>query len=270
MLLPLTDRNLCYDLVGLETGPVVAFSHSLAADLGMWAEQVPALAAAGYRSLRIDLRGHGGSGAPPAPYTIDALADDIIAVLDGLSIARCHFVGLSIGGMIGQSLGLRHAGRVQSLMLCDTQTQSPADAATRWGPRIEAVTKAGSLEPIADATIGRWLTEEFRKKHPARWKQIRDTIVGCKPTGYIGCAQAIADFNFTARLGTVKTPTLVVCGTDDPSAGRAESQHIASLFPSGSYDEFPGARHLPNVEQPDAFNRVLLEWLDARSKSAAH
>lgn len=261
MLLPLPGRNICYDLIGPESGAVVAFSHSLAADLGMWAEQVPALAAAGYRALRIDLRGHGGSGAPPAPYTIDALADDVIAVLDGIGVARAHFAGLSIGGMIGQSLGLRHAGRMHSLMLCDTQTQSPADAATRWGPRIEAAQKAGSLEPIADATIDRWLTADFKRKHPGRWKQVRDSIVGCTPTGYTGCAQAISNFNFTARLGTVTTPTLVVCGTDDPSASPAESRRIAGLFPNSSYADFAGARHLPNVEQPEAFNRVLLEWL---------
>ena len=264
MLLPHQGHNICHDMVGPEAGQVVAFSHSLAADQGMWAEQVPALTGAGYRALRMDLRGHGGSGAPPAPYTIDALADDVIAVLDALGIDRCHFVGLSIGGMIGQSLGLRHDSRLRSLMLCDTQTESPADAATRWGPRIEAVLKAGSLEPIADATIGRWLTEDFRGKHPGRWKQIRDSIVGCNPAGYVGCAQAIGNFNFTARLGTVTTPTLVVCGTEDPSASPAESRHIAGFFPNGSYDEFPGARHLPNVEQPEAFNRVLLGWLGAR------
>jgi 3-oxoadipate enol-lactonase len=263
MLLPLKNRNICYDIIGPESGPVVAFSHSLAADLGMWTEQVPALAVAGYRALRIDLRGHGGSGALPAPYTIDQLADDVIAVLDALGVERCHFAGLSIGGMIGQSLGLRHAGRMQSLMLCDTQTQSPADAATRWGPRIEAVAKAQSLEPIADETIGRWLTAGYRKNHAGRWQQIRDTIAGCTPMGYTGCAQAIANFNFTARLGTVTTPTLVVCGTEDPSANPVESKRIAGLFPNGSYDEFPGARHLPNVEQPEAFNRVLLQWLDA-------
>ena len=264
MLLPLQNRKICYDIVGPESGPVVAFAHSLAADLGMWAEQLPALLAAGYRALRVDLRGHGGSTALPAPYTIDELADDVVTALDGIGITRCHFVGLSIGGMIGQSLGLRHGNRLQSLMLCDTQTQSPADAAARWGPRIEAANKAGSLEPIADETIGRWLTQDFRKNHPGRWKQIRDTIAGCTPMGYEGCARAIANFNFTARLGTVKAQTLVVCGTEDPSASPAESRRIAGLFPSGSYDEFPGARHLPNVEQPEAFNRVLLRWLDTR------
>jgi len=261
MLLPLPGRNLCYDLVGPDSGQVVAFSHSLAADLGMWAEQVPALTAAGYRALRIDLRGHGGSTAMPAPYTIDQLADDVIAVMDAAGIDRCHFVGLSIGGMICQSLGLRHANRARSLMLCDTQTQSPADAATRWGPRIVAINQAGSLEPIADATLGRWFTDGFRQKRPARWKQIRDSIVGCTPMGYTGCAQAIGNFNFTAKLGTVKTPTLVVCGTDDPSAAPDESRHIASLFPDGHYDDFKGAKHLPNVEQDEAFNRVLLDWV---------
>jgi 3-oxoadipate enol-lactonase len=251
MLVPLSGRNICFDLVGSESGEVVAFSHSLAADLGMWGEQVPALTGAGYRALRIDLRGHGGSGASPAPYTIDALADDVVAVLDAAGIDRCHFVGLSIGGMIGQSLGLRHGARLRSLMLCDTQTQSPADAAQRWGPRIEAILKANSLEPIADATLGRWFSEGFRTKRPARWKQVRDSVVGC-------------NFNFTARLGTVKTRTLVVCGTEDPSATPAESRRISGLFPNGAYDEFPGARHLPNVEQPEAFNRVLLGWLAAR------
>jgi 3-oxoadipate enol-lactonase len=262
MLLPLPGRNICYDLVGPESGRVIAFSHSLAADLGMWAEQVPALTAAGYRALRIDMRGHGGSTALPAPYTIDALADDVVTVLDALGIDRCHFVGLSIGGMIGQSLGLRHGNRMLSLMLCDTQTQSPPDGAGRWAPRIEAITKAGSCEPIADETIGRWLTQGYRNRHPGRWKQIRDTIAGCTITGYAGCAQAIGNFNFTARLGTVKTPTLVVCGTEDPSATPAETRRVSGLFSNGQYDEFPGARHLPNVEQPDAFNRVLLQWLE--------
>lgn len=261
MLLPLHQRTISYDIVGPEHGPVVVFSHSLAADLGLWAEQVPALLAAGYRVLRTDLRGHGGSTATPAPYTIDLLADDVIDVLDALRIELCHFVGLSIGGMIGQSLGLRHAHRLHSLMLCDTQSESPPDAATFWGPMIEAINKAGSLEPIADRTMDRWLTPAYREAHPGRWKQIRDTVAGCTPTGYIGCAQAIANFHFTDRLNTVQTPVLVACGTRDPRATPEESRRIASLFTHGSYDEFLGAKHVPNVEQADAFNRVLLQWL---------
>lgn len=263
MLLPLPGRHICYDLLGSTTGAVVMFSHSLAADYGMWAEQVPPLLAAGYRVLRTDLRGHGGSSALVPPYTIDALADDAMVVLDALGIERCHFVGLSIGGMIGQSLGLRHARRLHSLVLCDTQTESPADAAAFWGPKIEKIQAASSLEPIADETLGRWLTENYKREHPGRWKQIRDTVAACTPTGYIGCAQAIGNFDFTARLGSVPAPVLVACGTDDPRASPGESRHIASLFRDSSYEEFKGARHLPNVEQPEAFNRMLLAWLGA-------
>ncbi|MDR5825937.1 alpha/beta fold hydrolase [Caballeronia sp. LZ043] len=264
MLLPSKQRTLSYDLVGPERGQVVVFSHSLAADLGLWAEQVPALLAAGYRVLRTDLRGHGGSTATPAPYTIDQLADDVIEVLDALSIERCHFVGLSIGGMIGQSLGLRYANRVNSLLLSDTQSESPPDAATFWGPMIEAINKAGSLEPIADRTMDRWLTADYRAAHPGRWKQIRDTVAGCSPAGYIGCAQAIGNFTFTERLHTVQAPVLVTCGSLDPRATPDESRHIASLFPNGRYAGFEGAKHVPNVEQPDAFNRELLQWLGSQ------
>jgi 3-oxoadipate enol-lactonase len=146
-------------------------------------------------------------------------------------------------------------------MLCDTQAASPADAASRWGPRIEAILKANSLEPIADATMARWLTADYKNAHPGRWRQIRDTIAGCTPAGYIGCAQAIGNFNFINELPSVKTPALVVCGTDDPAGSPEEVRHIASLFGNGSYGEFVGARHLPNMEQPDAFNTMLIDWI---------
>ncbi|WP_250502111.1 alpha/beta hydrolase [Caballeronia sp. AZ7_KS35] len=261
MLLPLSDRTLCYDLVGSETGEVVVFSHSLAADLGLWAEQVPPLLAAGFRVLRIDLRGHGGSRGAPGPFTIDELADDIIAVADAVGIERLHFVGLSIGGAIGQSLTLRHPQRVVSLMLCDTQSESFPDAANHWGKRIEKLEQTGTLETIADETMGRWLTERFRSDHPLRWNQIRATVAGCTVSGYVGCAQALANFNYTGQLHAVAIPVLVACGSEDPRATPEESRRIAALFQNGRYEEFTGARHVPNVEQADAFNRVLGAWL---------
>jgi 3-oxoadipate enol-lactonase len=261
MLLRSCDRVTSYDLLGPEDGPVVMLCHPLAADMGLWAEQVPALLAAGYRVLRTDLRGHGGSSATSAPYSIDLLADDVVEVLDANRIGRIHFVGLSIGGMIGQSLGLRYEDRLHSLLLSDTQSQSPADAATFWDPMIEAINAAGSLAPIADKTMARWLTTGFLTANPNRSKQIRDTVACCTPTGYIGCVRAIGDFDFTDRLHTVRTPVLVTCGTEDPRATPEESRYMASLFSMGHYKSFEGAKHIPNVEQPQAFNRVLLAWL---------
>lgn len=264
MLLPLPERNLCYDIVGPESGDVVVFSHSLGADLGMWAEQLPALLGAGYRVLRMDLPGHGGSDALSPPYTIDLLAEDVITMLDALEIKQCHFVGLSIGGMIGQSLGIRHGSRFRSLMLCDTQTQTPDNFTPRVDARIEAITRAGTCEVLADETLDRWLTADYKGAHARRWKQIRNTVAGCSVKGYMGCAQAICNFNFTARLKAVKVPTLFACGTEDPGASPAATRHAATLVQAGSYAEFPNAKHLPNIENPDLFNQVLLGWIGSQ------
>ena len=264
MLLTTGRQTLCYDLVGTEGAPTVAFIHSLAADGGMWNEQVPPLLAAGYQVLRIDLRGHGGSSAVPGNYAMTQLASDVIAVLDAVSLKSVHLVGLSIGGMIAQSLALDHPDRVRSMMLCDSQPASPEDALTRWGPRMVAVQKAGTCEPLGDGTMGRWFTDAFRERRPSRWKQIRDTVVGTSPQGYIGCAYAIQHFDFRPRLPTLRVPTVVVCGADDPGAPPGESQHIASLIPGARFNDIPKARHLPNVERPEVFNPMLLEWLGSQ------
>jgi 3-oxoadipate enol-lactonase len=120
-----------------------------------------------------------------------------------------------------------------------------------------AINQAGLLEPIADAT--RPLVHGRLPESACPLEEIRDSIVGCTPMGYNRLRAG--DRISICRLGSVKTPALVVCGTDDPSAAPGESRHVASLFPNGAYDDFPGAKHLPNVEQPDAFNRVLLKWL---------
>lgn len=265
MLLPLAGRRLYYDLVGPGRGPVVTLCHALAADSGMWAEQVPPLLAEGYRVLRIDMRGHGGSDAPPGNYTQEDLAGDVIAVLDALDIPATHYIGLSIGGMFGQTLGIKHRSRVHSLMLCNTSPAPPADAPQRWRPRIEAVKKHGSLEPIADATMQRWLTDRYREAHPSRWKQIHDTVLACTPQGYMGCVHAIQTYDYTKELSSIETPTMMLFGTDDANVESGAARQMAALLPHGRYEEMGnGARHLPNVEFSDTFNGLMLDWLKNR------
>ena len=138
MLLPLglRERRLYYDLIGPENGPVVCITHSLASDGGSWTEQVPALLQEGFRVLRLDMRGHGGSDPVAGEYTMKALADDVAVVLDGLSLARVHYIGLSIGGMIGQAFALDHGDKLISAMWCDTLPASPSTAAAMWEERI--------------------------------------------------------------------------------------------------------------------------------------
>ncbi len=264
MLLPLGGRRLCYDLAGPPDGPVICITHSLASDGGSWAEQVPALLQAGFRVLRLDMRGHGGSDPVSGDYTMQELAGDALSVLDALGFTRVHYLGLSIGGMIGQAFALEHGHRLISAMWCDTLPASPADAAGIWEPRIKAVRDANSLEPIAEASMDRYLSPAFRAKNPGRWRQLRDTVLGTTPEGYLGCAAAILDFDFVGRLPSLRLPVLVVCGAEDAGTPAAENRRLAGLIPDGRYEEIAGMRHFPNVEAPGAFNRIMLGWLDAQ------
>lgn len=262
MLLPFAGRRIAYDLVGPEQAPTVCITHSLASDGGSWAEQLPALLQGGFRVLRIDMRGHGGSAPVSGDYTMAALADDVAAVLAALAIPRVHYIGLSIGGMIGQAFALAHGERLISAMWCDTLPASPSGAAEVWAQRIHTVRRANSLAPLADATVERWLTEDFKAKHPGRWKQIRDTVEATTAAGYLGCCAAILDFDFAPRLPEVRVPTLVLCGSEDAGTPPAENRRLAGLVPGARYEEMAGCRHFPNVEMPDRFNRIMMGWLE--------
>lgn len=264
MLLTHQGRRLYYDLTGPDKGPTVCFTHSLSSDSGMWAEQMPELLGAGYRVLRLDMRGHGGSDPVAGDYTMAVLADDVAAALTALAIDKVHFIGLSIGGMIGQAFAIAHGARLRSLMLCDTLPATLPDAKAGWAPRIATVTEAKSLEPTADATMERWFTDAFKPRNAGRWKQIRDTVAATTPAGYLGCAAAILNFDFTAKLPALKLPTLVVCGSGDPGTPPAENKRLAGFVPGARYEEIADARHFPNVERPEAFNKIMMGWLAAR------
>src|SRR5262245_18019029 len=142
MLIPLQGRRLYYDLTGPENGPEVCIAHSLASDGGSWAEQVPPLLQAGFRVLRLDMCGHGGSDPVAGDYTMQALAGDVAAALDALAIPRVHYIGLSIGGMIGQAFAINHGAKLLSAMWCDTLPASPEGAAALWAERMNTVRQA--------------------------------------------------------------------------------------------------------------------------------
>jgi 3-oxoadipate enol-lactonase len=261
MHINLAGRRIYYDLNGPDAAPVVCFAHSLASDSGMWAEQMPPLLAAGYRVLRLDMRGHGGSDPVAGDYTMAQLADDVAASLDFLGIARVQFIGLSIGGMLGQAFAIAHGQRLISLLLCDTAPQTMAGAREAWAPRIDAVKRTKSVAPLADATMQRWFTDAYKPRNPGRWKQIHASIGGTTPEGYLGCAGAIMNFDFVPELPALKVRTLVVCGAMDEGTPPAGNKRIAELVPGARYEEIANARHFPNVEQAETFNRVMLDWL---------
>ena len=260
MFLILGKRRLHYDLLG-EGARTVCFVHALAADSGMWAEQVPAVLARGMRVLRVDLRGHGGSDLAPGDYTLTELASDIAALLDALGIRRVDYVGLSVGGMIGEALAIGFGARVSSLFLCEAPPAALRNAHEIWAPRMASARAANSLEPIADATMERWLTPVVRGRNPVRWQQIRDTVATTTVAGYCGTVAALSNFDFTAQLPLLRVPALVLYGEDDKASSHEENERLAALIPGGRFVRFPGARHLPNVEAPARFNAILCDWL---------
>jgi 3-oxoadipate enol-lactonase len=176
--------------------------------------------------LRYDTRGHGGSDAPPGPYSLRELAEDVRGLLAALGIARTHFVGLSMGGMIGQQLAILHPELFGSLVLADTLSAYPPAARSMWEERIAAASGPEGMEPLVEPTCTRWFTQPFRAAQPDTIAWIRTQIRGTPPAGFIGCCRALMELNLTDRLPELDIPTLIMVGRQDPTTTVAGSEVI--------------------------------------------
>ena len=248
-----------YTLDGPAAAPVVMLSHSLATDLSMWDPQMKALTAH-YRVLRYDTRGHGGTDAPAEAYTLDQLAHDARTLLQALGIAKVHWVGLSMGGMIGQTLALKSPELFLSLSLCDTSSRIPAEAKPLWADRIKTAQSQG-MEPLVEGTISRWFTAPFREQHKDVVDPVRTMIRRTPPQGYAGCCAAISALDLTDRLPAIKLPTLIVVGEEDQGTPVAASQAIQAKIAGSQLEILKSAAHLANMEQPEAFTKALTSFL---------
>lgn len=249
--------DIRYEVSG--SGPWLALSHSLCCDVSMWQPQLAALEKH-FTVLRFDTRGHGGTDASAGAYTFDQLADDVLGLLDALQVERTHFCGLSMGGMIGQHLALKAPGRIDRLVLADTTSRMPAEAAPLWAERIRIAGEKGT-GALVESTLARWFTEPWRAAHPEVMEAIGALIRNTPVAGYIGCAHAIARIDVTDRLDGIKAPTLVIVGRDDVGTPPAMAEAIAAAIPGARLAVIPEASHLSNIEQADAFNRLLLDFL---------
>ena len=250
-----------YTLEGPDDAPVITFSHSLATNLSMWEPQAAVLRDR-CRVLRYDTRGHGASAAPDEAYTLDQLADDVRELLRALNITRTHFVGLSMGGMIGQTLALRHPVVVDGLVLCDTASAMPPDASTMWNERIAAA-REGGMEAMVGPTIERWFTPGYIVARDEVVEPVRDMIRTTPVAGFAGCGQAIMNLNLTDKLPAISSRTLVMVGEEDPGTPVAVHEVIRDQIPGAKLVILPSAMHLSNIEQTEKFNRALIEFLDA-------
>ena len=259
MYIKANSIRIHYELSGRKDGPVVMLSHSLASSLKMWEPQVEMLRSH-FRVLRYDTRGHGMSETTPAPYTLEILGEDALGLLDELGMDRVHWVGLSMGGMIGQSIALNHPKRLKSLALCDTASIIPPEAQPIWDERIEGVRRKG-MESQLEATMERWFTPSFFNLNPPMLTLIKEEFLATPAEGYIGCAGAIRRLNYLKRLGEINLPTFIIVGEDDPATPVSASRAIHKHIKNSKLVILPFTRHLSNVEQPRVFNENLVEFL---------
>jgi len=246
---------------GPHDAPALVLHHSLATNLFSWDCIAPELAKT-YRIVRFDARGHGKSDAPEGPYDFAHLAEDVLRILDELELNRAHFLGLSMGGMVGQVLGLDHGDRVASLILASTTSYVPPEAGPLWDERIAQVRAEGMVSQV-EGTIGRWFTQDFLDSGKGHVERIARMIAGTQVEGYAGWCGAIKTLNLTAKLGAITAPTLVMVGEEDPGTPVAAARVIHEAIAGSQLAILPNASHQAPVEQPRAFASAALKFLAA-------
>lgn len=239
----------------------VVLSHALGCDLTMWDALANQLAA-DCRVIAYDHRGHGSSASPDGAYTMAELADDAAALLRELDSGPVVWVGLSMGGMVGQELALRHPTLVRALVLANTTSGYPEAAREAWRQRIGTVQSQG-VEAIADAVMGRYFHDEFRASHAATVARFRRRVVSTDAVGYAGCCNAVGTVDTTARLGAIAVPTLVIAGELDQGTPVAMARTLAEGIPGARLEVLGQASHLSYAEQPAAFSKAVTAFVAA-------
>lgn len=254
MFLERGTHRLHYRVDG-ERGPWLVLSNSLGTDLSMWDPQVSL--AREYRVVRYDRRGHGLSTAPPPPYSVSDLAQDVLALLDELAIARAHFCGLSLGGLVGQWLGIHAADRIDRLIVCATAPRIGTPAS--WHQRIAHVTASG-LAPLVPATADRWFSPALVAAPTPLVTRMLATFQAVDRRAYIGCCEALATCDLRDDLARISAPVLAISGDDDTVCRPDDLQLIADTVHAGRHVSLPG-RHLVNVEAASAFTGRVRDFL---------
>jgi len=251
------DARMFYRLEGIPEKPVLILSHSIGTDHGMWAPQVPDLFPH-FQVLRYDTRGHGASEVTKGEYSIEMLGRDVLALADALGIGKFAFCGLSMGGAIGQWLGVNAADRLTSLVLANTAPKF--GERSNWETRIKMVSEGG-MAAIVDMVMQRFFSPQTLVSSNVYASTVKLMLLGTDPVGYVGCCVALRDFDSRATLRNIRVPTLVISGNRDvstPWAGNGDV--LAGQIPNARSLQLPAA-HLSNLERPRSFLAALLEFL---------
>lgn len=252
--------RLAHEVSGAgEGGPWLVLSHSLGSSRAMWRPQLPLLQAK-FRVLAYDTRGHGESTAPPGPYRIEDLAQDVVALMDHLGIAKASYMGLSLGGVTGLGLAVHHPTRLERLICCDTRADAPPAAIATWDERLAAIDRSG-LGALVGGTMERWFVERYRKAHPEHIAEFEATYVKTSVAGFKGCVEALKSVNLFNELHKIEVPVLYVAGEHDQAASPDIMRAMAKSTPKARLAIIGDAAHLPNVDSTVAFNAAISDFL---------
>lgn len=249
--------RIAYRLEGRPDLPVLVLSNSIATNLHMWDAQAAPLTRH-FRLLRYDTRGHGGSDAPAGAYSLDRLGRDVIELLDHLGFDHVHFAGLSLGGFVGQWLGIHAPARIERLILANTS--SYLGPAPQWDALIRATLAAEDLSATADMFLGNWFPRSMFETHPDVVATFRDMILATSPTGLAGAFAVVRDADLRRTIALIEAPTLVIGGLHDTVTLASHSEAIAAAVPGAKLRLLDGV-HLLNVERPGEFLQAVTDFL---------
>ncbi len=255
-LLRANGIGLHYRIDGRADRPWLTFCNSLGTDLSMWDRQIEALGEH-FHILRYDRRGHGLSRTPPAPYRMQDLGEDVLALWDRLGIQRSHYCGLSIGGLTGQWLALNAPQRLDRVVLCSTAARIGTEDG--WNARIAQVREHG-MESITEGTVSRWFNDSFVAARPGLVQHTLENLRQVRVEGYAGCCAALIGADFREQLGAITHPVLALAGAQDPVTTPDDLRQLAEGVAAGRYAEIAG-RHICNMESPAAFNEIVRDFL---------
>ena len=244
-----------------------SLANGLATDHRLWNLQIPSLAD-GFRIMRYDTRGHGASSSPTAPYSLDLLVADLVGLMNHVGIDQAHIIGLSLGGMIALGMTLDHPSRVSSVVCCDARADAPPPYVAGWKSKITTVHQHG-MAAVVDDTLARWFTESALSASANQniIELAKDMILTTSIEGYCGCAAALTGLDYLGRLPTLSVPAHFIVGASDTAAPPQIMSKMAEIVPRSRLDVIDSAAHLPNLEQPAAFNTSLAQALRLNSQS---
>jgi 3-oxoadipate enol-lactonase len=249
------NTRIYYRREGRPGAPALVFSHSLGCDHGMWAPQAASLIHH-FQIVRYDARGHGASDVPTGEYTLDQLGQDVLALVDALNIPQFAFCGISMGGGVGQWLGVHAPQRLRALVLANS---SPRFDAANLETRRQTVL-AGGIASIADAVMQRFFSPETLAADDPHAASVRSVLLATNPAGYAGCCAALRDADLRLGRERIQAPTLVIVGDRDQSTPWAGHGEVLARSIKGAKVLHLPTAHLSNLERPQAFTAAVLEF----------